>query len=132
MTIIATRVEPSSTIPAGPTPPGLARGLLAVLTLLLLTLVAGLAVTGSSAATGSASGLSDAGALTTRLLPVTRGLFDLAAIGAIGSTTALAWLVPWDRPDATRRLRAASAGWASAWCPRDAGFSRTSACAKIS
>jgi len=116
MTIIATRVEPSSTIPAGPTPPGLARGLLAVLTLLLLTVVAGLAVTGSSAATGSASGLSDAGALTTRLLPVTRGLFDLAAIGAIGSTTALAWLVPWDRPDATRRLRAASAGWASAWC----------------
>ena len=79
-------------------------------------MVAGLAVTGSSAATGSASGLSDAGALTTRLLPLTRGLFDLAAIGAIGSTTALAWLVPWDRPDATRRLRAASAGWASAWC----------------
>ena len=73
-------------------------------------------MTGSSAATGSASGLSDAGALTTQLLPVTRGLFDLAAIGAIGSTTALAWLVPWDRPDATRRLRAASAGWASAWC----------------
>ena len=116
MTTTETRAARIPTIPAGPTPPRLARGLLAVVTLLLLTMVAGLALTGSSSATGSASGLSDAGAFTTRLLPITRGLFDLAAIGAIGTTTALAWLVPWERPDATRRLRVASAGWASAWC----------------
>ncbi len=94
----------------------LVRGLLAVVTVLLLTVLAGLALGGGSAATGSGSGLSDAGVLTAWLLPVTRGLFDLTAVGAIGTTTVLAWLVPWEMTDATRRLRAASAGWSAAWC----------------
>ncbi len=85
-----------------------------VLTAVVVTVVAGLAVTGGGAATGRAAGLADAGPLTARLLPVSRSLFDLTAIGAIGTVTALAWLVP-DNAVAQARLRRAAAGWAWLW-----------------
>jgi putative copper resistance protein D len=91
------------------------RTLVALATVVVVTVVAGLAVTGGSTATGRAAGLADAGRLTPWLLPVSRGLFDLAAIGTVGTLAALAWLVPHDRPALCRRLRRAVAFWASAW-----------------
>jgi putative copper export protein/cytochrome c oxidase assembly factor CtaG len=92
-----------------------ARTVVAVATLVVVTVVAGLAVTGSSTATGRTAGLADAGRLTPWLLPVSRGLFDLAAIGTVGTLIALAWLVPHGRPDLSRSLRRAVALWAVAW-----------------
>jgi putative copper export protein/cytochrome c oxidase assembly factor CtaG len=92
-----------------------ARTLVALATLVVVTVVAGLAVTGGSTATGRAAGLADAGRLTPWLLPVSRGMFDLAAVGTVGTLTALAWLVPHGRPALSRRLRRAVAYWAVAW-----------------
>ncbi len=85
-----------------------------VLTAVVLTVLAGLAVTGGGAATGRSAGLADAGPLTARLLSVSRSLFDLTAIGAIGTVSALAWLVP-DHTIAQARLRRAAAAWAWLW-----------------
>ena len=102
----------------GPAPVGRCSGLrvvAAVTTLAVLTVVAGLALTGDSTATGQSAGLADAGRVTTWLLPVSRSLFDLAAVGTIGTVTALAWLVPQEQRAATHRLRRAVAAWAAVW-----------------
>jgi len=91
------------------------RTLLALVTLVVVTVIAGLAITGPSSATGRAAGLADAGRITAWLLPVSRSMFDLAAIGTVGTLTALAWLVPSGHPAVSRRLRRAVALWAVAW-----------------
>jgi putative copper export protein/cytochrome c oxidase assembly factor CtaG len=92
------------------------RMLLAVVTAVVLTTATGLAVSGGATATGRSAGLSDAGGVTARLLPLTRSLFDLAAVGTIGAVLALAWLVPHGAPAVVgRRLRTAAAAWAAAW-----------------
>lgn len=104
--------------PAGPVEP-LARPrlrpVLALISVVLLTILTGLALTADSTATGRASGLSDAGALTARLLPASRGIFDLGAVGTVGVLVALAWLVPAGHDGVDRRLRRAAAGWAWLW-----------------
>jgi putative copper export protein/cytochrome c oxidase assembly factor CtaG len=91
------------------------RTLVALVALVIVTVVAGLAVSGGSTATGRTAGLADAGRLTPWLLPLSRCMFDLSAIGTIGTLTALAWLVPPGHPEASRRLRRAAALWAIAW-----------------
>jgi putative copper resistance protein D len=95
------------------------RGILGLVTACLLAIVAALALTADSTATGSAAGLSDAGGLTRRLLPLARGLFEIGAVGTVGALVAAGWLLgsPSDSTGpARRRLLRAATGWASAWC----------------
>ncbi len=61
-------------------------------------------------------GLSDAGDLTRRLLPLSRAAFDLTAVGAVGTLVAAGWLLPPGSAEGDRdRLLRASARWGAAW-----------------
>ena len=92
-----------------------ARTLAGLLTLVVVAVVSGLVLTGGATATGASAGIADAGPVTSWLLPGSRGMFDVAAIGTVGSLTALAWLLPADHEAAAQRLRRAVAIWASVW-----------------
>jgi putative copper export protein/cytochrome c oxidase assembly factor CtaG len=115
MSLVETRLVTASGTHDASTRRSALRTLVALATLVVVTVVAGLAVTGGSTATGRAAGLADAGGLTPWLLPVSRGLFDLAAVGTIGTLSALAWLLPHEQTALTLRLRRAAGCWAFAW-----------------
>jgi putative copper resistance protein D len=81
----------------------------------LLGLAAG-RVGSAAAATGTA--LADPGELTRRLLPLSRGWFDLGAVGTIGALVAAGWLLGGSERDAAARARLlrGSARWSVFWC----------------
>lgn len=95
------------------------RGVVALLLLCLTGMGVGLVSTGSAgvpAATGL--GLADAGTLTRWVLPLSRAIFDLAAVATVGTLVAAGWLVV-DRKAEDQRVRGrllrASARWAALW-----------------